>query len=95
MTFRRTSSADTASRFRLLRAQRTEPLPEPEPMPTPPCLPKSPNHERMPITPQQIRQLRDRAQRDGDRLFARVCERALRGDTDAINACKAAIWGLR
>lgn len=48
----------------------------------------------MPIELKQIRQLRRRALADGDPFFARVCERALRGNPDAVNACKAAVYGL-
>jgi hypothetical protein len=51
-------------------------------------------HERMPITKEQIEALRVSARTDRDWVFARVCARALRGELDAINACKAAIHGL-
>lgn len=102
MTRRRDTSAASAARFQELLARRpvTQPDPptEPEstPLPTPPPRrqPQPPKHERMSITREQIEELRLRAERRGDRLFVQVCERALRWDRDAMNACKAAIWGL-
>lgn len=48
----------------------------------------------MPIAREQIEQLRAEAVTRGDQFFARICERALRWNPDAINACKAAIHGL-
>lgn len=53
-----------------------------------------PKHERMPITSEQILALRASAEAGRDRLFAGVCDRALRDDMDAVNACKAALYGL-
>lgn len=53
-----------------------------------------PRHERMPIAVEQIERLRRQATTEGDRFFARVCERAKAGDEMAINACKAAVYGL-
>lgn len=55
---------------------------------------RRPKHERMPITHEQILALRAGAEAQHDRLFAGVCERALRDDMDAVNACKAALYGL-
>lgn len=96
---RRDTSAASAWRFLSLRAQRddSDPPPRPPPAPPPPPAPRpawQPRHERMPIAREQIEQLRRRALADGDTFFARVCERALRGNSDAVNACKAAVWGL-
>ncbi len=93
---RRDTSAASACRFLQLRASSAI---DPPPPPVPPRPPaprpaRQPRHERLPIARELIEQLRTQAIADGDRFFARVCERALRGNPDAINACKAAVWGL-
>jgi hypothetical protein len=92
---RRDTAIASAYRFLRLRAERADDLPPPPPpAPPPPPPPRpawQPRHERMPISPKQIEQLRRRALADGDQFFARVCERALRGNSDA---CKAAVYGL-
>lgn len=55
---------------------------------------QQPEYERMPICREQIGLLASEARKRGDRFFAGVCERALRGEPDAVNACKAALYGL-
>jgi len=94
---RRSSSAETAARFHALRDGK--PLPAEPPAPrrqapveAAPCPPF--RHDGKPLTAAQIDALRVGAVRDRDPFFARVCERADRGELDAINACKAAIYGL-
>ena len=77
----RGSTARSAARFLEQRAKRREPLPVAR-------------HVSMSITVEQIEQLRVGAVRDRDRLFIGVCVRALRGELDAINACRAALYGL-
>lgn len=72
---------------RLERRKLPSILPPATPRPEPDRRPK---HERMPITREQIQQLRAGA----DPFFARVCDRALADDPHAINACKAAVYGL-
>jgi hypothetical protein len=92
----RGSATDSAARFQALRDGTSAPrrkLPAIK-QPPPRRAPLPPRHERMPIGKEQIEQLRAAAEACGDRLFARVCERALRWDVEAINACKAALYGL-
>lgn len=96
---RRDTAIASAYRFLRLRAQRTDadPPPRPPPVSPPPPAPRpawQPRHERMPIAREQLDALRARAIANGDQFFARVCERALRGNPDAVNACKAAVYGL-
>jgi hypothetical protein len=91
---RRDTAIESAYRFLRLRAARPVDDPPPAPAPPPPRPAWQPRHERMSITREQIEQLRARALTDGDQFFARICERALRWNPDAINACKAAIYGL-
>lgn len=98
MTRRRDSSIASAYRFHRLCAERAcAPLPEPPVLPAaqaaiPGPPPEwQPRHERMPISREQIAGL---LASTADPFFARVCERALRGEAEAINACKAAVYGL-
>lgn len=80
MNKRPNTSTVTAARFLAARARKR-------------CEPR-PKHECLPITKEQIEGLRIGAVRDRDRLFTGICDRALRGDSDAFNACRAAVYGL-
>lgn len=91
----RGSSEASAARFLALRTEKPAPIEPPEP-PHPPVVRPAwqPKHERMPITKEQIERLRADAIKSRDDFFARVCDRALRWDSGALNACKAAVYGL-
>lgn len=92
------SSVDTAASFveaqaRSARIAQRRALPAIKP-PTQRRKTTQPKHEQMPLSTEQIQQLRADAEKRQDTFFVRVCDRALAGNADAINACKAAVYGL-
>ncbi len=96
----RRSSSDTAAAFlesqtkKQARRSRAVVRPAPRKPTAKRLLDTRPKHERMPITAEQIERLRLGAVATRDRVFTQVCERALKGETDALNACRAALYGL-
>lgn len=55
---------------------------------------EQPRRRPKPVSEQQIRTLREAAVASGDRFFVRVCDRALTGEPDAIDACRMALYGI-
>lgn len=55
---------------------------------------EQPRRRPKPVREQQIRTLREAAVASGDRFFVRVCDRALAGEPDAIDACRMALYGI-